>query len=87
MTIKGNDNQPLLGNSKSQITNNKQITMTKIQNTEPVSVIEYWNLKFVCNLVLVIWNFYFPSTVKTDSNRGRTTYCPLLGVSSFEVAG
>ncbi len=22
-----------------------------------VSVIEYWNLRFVCNLVLVIWDF------------------------------
>jgi hypothetical protein len=57
-------------NSKSQITNIKQITMTKIvraslglptlragpkfQNSKPVLVIEYWNLKFVCNLVLEI---------------------------------
>jgi len=24
-----------------------------------VSVIEYWNLRFICNLVLGIWNFLF----------------------------
>jgi hypothetical protein len=58
-------------NSKSQITNIKQITMTKIvraslglptlragpqfQNSKPLFlVIEYWNLRFVCNLVLGI---------------------------------
>jgi hypothetical protein len=29
---------------KFQITNSKQITMTKIQNSKPVWVIEYWNL-------------------------------------------
>jgi hypothetical protein len=31
-----------------------QITMTKIQNSKPVLVIEYWNLRFVFNLVLGI---------------------------------
>jgi hypothetical protein len=41
-------------NPKSQISNNKQITMTKIQNSKPVLVIEYWNLRFVYNLVLGI---------------------------------
>jgi hypothetical protein len=41
-------------NSKSQITNIKQNTMTKIPNSKPVLVIEYWNLGFVCNLVLGI---------------------------------
>ena len=41
-------------NPKSQISNIKQITMTKIQNSKPVLVIEYWNLRFVCNLVLGI---------------------------------
>jgi hypothetical protein len=44
-------------NSKSQITNIKQITMTKIQNSKPFSVIWYWNLGFVCNLVLGICYF------------------------------
>jgi hypothetical protein len=31
--------------------------MTKIQNPKPsnVSVIDYWNLRFICNLVLGIW--------------------------------
>jgi len=33
-------------NSKSRITNIKQITMTKIPNAKPVLVIEYWNLRF-----------------------------------------
>jgi hypothetical protein len=54
-------------NFKSQISNIKwfdklttlslvegQITMIKIQNSKPVLVIEYWNLRFVCNLVLGI---------------------------------
>ncbi len=41
-------------NSKLQISNIKQITMTKIQNSKPVLVIEYWNLGFHCNLVLGI---------------------------------
>jgi hypothetical protein len=33
-------------NSKSQITNIKQITMTEIRNSKPVLVIGYWNLGF-----------------------------------------
>ena len=36
------------GNSKLQI------TITKIQNSKPVSVIWYCNLEFICNLVLEI---------------------------------
>jgi hypothetical protein len=44
-------------NNKFQISNNKQITMTKIQNPKRVLVIEYWNLRFICNLVLGIWDF------------------------------
>jgi hypothetical protein len=44
----------VLAEYKSQITNIKQITMTKIPNSKPVLVIEYWNLRFVCNLVLGI---------------------------------
>ena len=31
--------------------------MTKIQNSKPVLVIEYLNLRFVCNLVLGFWDF------------------------------
>jgi hypothetical protein len=49
-------------NSKSQISNIKQITMTKIRNSKPVLVIEYWNLRFVCNLVLGIWDFFDSTT-------------------------
>jgi hypothetical protein len=41
-------------NSKSQISNIKQITITEIPNSKPVLVIEYWDLRFVCNLVLGI---------------------------------
>jgi hypothetical protein len=41
----------LLFVEKFQITNNKQITMTKIQNSKPVWVIEYSNLRFVWNLL------------------------------------
>ena len=43
--------------------------MTEIQNFKPyfiskknpkyVWVIEYWNLRFICNLVLGIWDFGF----------------------------
>ena len=55
-------------NYKSQNPNNKQITMTEIQNPKPshhlkkenfkyVLVIEYWNLRFICNLVLGICDF------------------------------
>ena len=54
-------------NYKSQNSNNKQITMTEIRNfkrSHPpkkgspiyVWVIEYWNLRFICNLVLGIWD-------------------------------
>jgi hypothetical protein len=42
---------------KFQITNSKQITMTKIQNYKPVWVTEYWNLVFHWNLVRGIWDF------------------------------
>jgi len=31
--------------------------MTEIQNSKYVWVIEYWNLRFICNLVLGIWGF------------------------------
>ena len=44
-------------NTKSQITNIKQITNNNDQNSKPVLVIEYWNLRFVCNLVLGVWDF------------------------------
>jgi hypothetical protein len=29
----------------------------EIRNSKPVLVIEYWNLRFVCYLVLEIWDF------------------------------
>jgi hypothetical protein len=30
--------------------------MTEIQNSKPVLVIGNWNLRFVCYLVLGVWN-------------------------------
>ena len=57
-------------NTKFQITNIKQITKTKNRNSKPVNdlarsyhhpnvlVIEYWELRFIWILVLVIWNFF-----------------------------
>ena len=29
----------------------------QFQNPKPVLVIYYWNLRFVCNLVLGVWDF------------------------------
>ena len=29
----------------------------QFQNPKPVWVIDYWNLRFICNLVLGIWYF------------------------------
>jgi hypothetical protein len=31
--------------------------MAKIPNSKPALVIEYWNLRLVCNLVLGVWDF------------------------------
>ena len=31
--------------------------MTEIRNPKHVWVIEYWNLIFICNLALGIWDF------------------------------
>ncbi len=31
----------------------------QFQNSIPVWVIDYWNLRFICNLVLGIWDFSF----------------------------
>ena len=47
-------------NCKSQISKVRQITMTEIQHSKPVSVIWYWNLRFACNLVLGVWDFIYP---------------------------
>ena len=58
-------------NSKSQITNIKQITMTKIRNSKPVLVIEYWNLRFVCNLVLGNWDFLDSVTPADSRTKGK----------------
>ena len=51
-------------NYKSQNPNNKQITMKKIINSKKIKknnpkyvwVIDDWNLRFICNLVLGIWD-------------------------------
>jgi hypothetical protein len=58
------------GNNKSQISNNKQITITKIQNPKlVVLVIGYWNLRFICNLVLVICDFALLRIQKVSFSR------------------
>ena len=36
--------------------------MTKIQNSKLVLVIQYWNLRFVCDLVLGLWDFIDSNT-------------------------
>ena len=61
-------------NSKSQITNIKQTTMTKIRNSKHALVIEYWNLRFVCYLVLGVWDL-IDSTTPADSflNKGGSS--------------
>jgi len=41
--------------------------MTKIQNSKLVLVIEYWNLRFVCNLVLGVWDLIIPSLQQTSA--------------------
>ena len=33
--------------------------MLKKENPKYVWVIDYWNLRFICNLVLAIWYFKF----------------------------
>jgi hypothetical protein len=43
--------------------------MTKIRNYKAVfvSVIECWNLRFVCYLVLGVWDFFLPALLITLS--------------------
>ena len=41
---------------KEPFNNNRKIKMTQVCRSI-VLVIEYWTLRFICNLVLVIWNF------------------------------
>jgi hypothetical protein len=71
-------------NSKSQISNIKQITMTKIRNSKPVLVIEYWNLRFVCNLVLGVWDFIESNTPVLLRHTSALPY--LLNLSQREAA-
>jgi len=50
--------------------------MTEIQNSNnPVLVIEYWSLRFICNLVLGIWNFVI---VLLQYNKISRTYSPIF---------
>jgi len=42
-----------ISNNKSQILNKSQLPKFEISN---VLVIEYWNLRFVCNLLFEIWD-------------------------------
>ena len=45
--------------------------MTEIQNSKLVLVIWYWNLEFVCNLVLGVWDF-------RGSNTPKVVFCESL---------
>ena len=47
---------------KIQITNPKYQTNNNNQNSKPVLVIKYWNLRFVCYLVLGFWDFIDSNT-------------------------
>ena len=61
--------------------------MTKIPNSKPVLVIEYWNLKFVCNLVLGVWDFLDFSAPNFGRNQPQTIVCLDPVVSSFVAVG
>ncbi len=37
-------------------------------NSKPVSIIYYWNLRFVCNLVLGVWDFIDSKSLSTNLN-------------------
>ena len=53
--------------------------MTKIRNSKLVLVIEYWDLRFVCYLVLGVWDFIDFITAEECHKRGRTTEAPSRG--------
>jgi cytochrome bd-type quinol oxidase subunit 1 len=57
----------------------------QFQNSKPVLVIEYWNLRFICNLVLGIWLFCNASvllntrqSMEAENWLQRTANTPLL---------
>jgi hypothetical protein len=43
----------------TEIQNSKPSFYLKKENFKYVWVIEYWNLRFICDLVLEIWDFSF----------------------------
>jgi hypothetical protein len=45
------------------ITGRPEFTMRCDTTVMNVLVIEYWNLKFICDLVLEIWDFIFESNL------------------------
>jgi len=55
--------------------------MTKIQISKIVLVIWYWNLRFVCNLVLGVWDFITPPLhySKRIPHDGKTGYLESSG--------
>ena len=68
--------------------------MTKIQNSKSVLVFEYWNLRFVCNLVLGVWDFIdlyrqsHPTLTPARRDRGlalRTRFSMLNKLTSFKA--
>ena len=59
----------------------------QFQNSKPVLFIEYWNLKFVCNLVLGVWDFLDFSAPNFGRNQPQTIICLDLALSNFEAVG
>jgi len=46
-------------------------------------VIEYWNLKFVCNLVLGAWDFIYSIDLANCRKRGKTIEAPTSGAAQM----
>jgi hypothetical protein len=74
----------VLDYQKFEITNHKCQTNHNDQsacggpNLFSVLVIEYWNLKFVCNLVLGVWDFIIPR-LQNSAALGKDNGNPFWG--------
>jgi hypothetical protein len=55
----------------------KTTTSSQKKNPKYVWVIEYWNLRFTCNLVLGIWDFRFWTA---DCEFGNLSILDTLGI-------
>ena len=61
--------------------------MTKIQNSKSVLVIRYWNLRFICNLVLGAWDFIdsITSPPQKAAARGERACKPPQGAAQSRL--